>query len=117
MATSNSALGNVQELYVMQVELWKYLDARALDAEERKQAKKTLKEFGSLLRQVDWRYMGGEDVLQTLEHMHKEAARKVGAAASKKDSAPKKMSVKVSTKKTAVAKKVTKKPAAKKKKK
>jgi len=110
---SNSALGNVQELYVMQVELWKYLDARALDAEERKQAKKTLKEFGSLLRQVDWRYMGGEDVLQTLEHMHKEAARKVGAAAAKKTSAVKTMSAKVSSKK----KTITKKTAAKKKKK
>ncbi len=81
--SGNSALNTVQDLYGLQAELWKYLDARALDAEQRKQAKKTLKEFGSLLRQVDWRYMGGEDVLQTLETMHKEASRKVSATPSK----------------------------------
>ncbi len=72
-----AALANVQNLYTLQTELWKLLDARKLNPNQKKEAKKVVREFGSLLRAADPSYMGGEDVYETLQGIHKEATKKV----------------------------------------
>lgn len=69
-----SALSIVQSLYLMQVELWNFLDGK--DADKGK-AEKTLKEFTTLLKEVDPQYMGGEDVLETLQWIPGEVKKKL----------------------------------------
>ncbi|MBM3227295.1 hypothetical protein FJZ27_00300 [Candidatus Peribacteria bacterium] len=88
MSKAESALSKVQTLYVLQVQLWNVLDAKALTPEQRLEARKHLKEFGSLLRKADWHIMGGEDVYTALKQMEKEVARKLKSrgAISKKPS-------------------------------
>ena len=75
--TTSSGLKAVQDLYILQMELWKILDGRVRSPEGVKSARKTLLEFSKLLKQVDWRYMGGEDVYQALEEMAKAANKKL----------------------------------------
>ncbi|PIR49052.1 hypothetical protein COU80_01415 [Candidatus Peregrinibacteria bacterium CG10_big_fil_rev_8_21_14_0_10_55_24] len=76
-------LDKVHALYVMQMDLWKILDGRVRSDAQFQEARKQLKEFSKLLREVDWRYMGGEDVYQTLEQMGLEADRKLRAKMEK----------------------------------
>lgn len=102
--TKDSALSKVQNLYLIQVELWNFLDTNAVDAEVTKNIKKKLSEFQDLLSQVDPQYMGGEDVFETLQWIPGEVKKKL-------------KTTKPATRKKAVAtaKKVTaKKPVAKK---
>ena len=96
-----TALNKVQNLYLMQVELWNFLDGSSTDADKVKSAQKTLKEFKALLKEVDWQVMGGEDVLESMQMIPTEVNAKLKGAPKKK----------------AVAKKTVKKPAAKKAKK
>lgn len=69
-----SALAKVQSLYVLQMELWDFLEGKEPDA---KKAQKSLKEYTTLLNEVDPQYMGGEDVLQTLEWIPGEVKKKL----------------------------------------
>ena len=105
-----TALGKVQDLYVLQVELWNFLDEKSTNASQKESAKKTLKEFKALLREVDWQHMGGEDVLESLQMIPTEVTRKLKGASVRK------RAEKLNAKKAkATTKKVVKKPAAKKK--
>ncbi|MCA9370430.1 MAG: hypothetical protein KC680_00530 [Candidatus Peregrinibacteria bacterium] len=99
-----SALAKVQSLYLMQVELWNFLDDKDADASKVKTAQKTLQEFKTLLKEVDWQYMGGEDVLASLQWIPGEVNQKLKKAPKKK-------------KVVAVVRKSAKKPAKTKKKK
>ena len=75
MATKkNTALDTVQSLYLMQVELWKFLDGTESDP---KKAEKTLREFKALLKEADSRIMGGEDVLESLQLIPQEVSAKL----------------------------------------
>jgi hypothetical protein len=95
-----TALNKVQNLYIMQVELWNFLDGSSADADKVKNAQKTLREFKALLKEVDWQVMGGEDVLASMQMIPTEVNAKLK---------------KTPTKKKAIAvRKFAKKPAAKK---
>lgn len=110
---SQSALSKVQSLYVMQVELWNFLDDKEADTEKAKTVQKTLKEFNTLLKEVDWQYMGDEEVLKTLQSIPQEVNKKLKL----KPSARKKPAIKkpvVAKKVLATARNKTKKPTAKK---
>ncbi len=119
MKVSKSDISIVQNLYLLQIDLYKFLKSDLTDPEERKEARKQMKEFATLLKQADWRYMGGEDVLDNLQQIQKEIAAKISAtprakrASQSKVAKPKKV-----VKKKAPAKKkpVSKKKATKKKK-
>jgi hypothetical protein len=105
----DSPLSKVQNLYLMQVELWNFLDNKGTDA---KAVEKTLKEFNSLLKEVDWRLMGGEDVLESLQMIPVEVKSKLKSSPKRKPAA----AVKKATKKPTAKKTVKKKAPAKKKK-
>jgi hypothetical protein len=77
MTKTESALAKVQNLYILQAHLWNVLDAKNLSPTARDEARKHLREFGSLLRNADWRFMGGEDVYSALKQMQQEVARKL----------------------------------------
>jgi len=70
-------LDKVHSLYVMQMDLWKILDGKVRGEHQLKEARKQIRHFRKLLKEVDWRYMGGEDVYQTLEEMGLKADRKL----------------------------------------
>lgn len=74
---ADSALAKVQNLYMLQAQLWNVLDAKHLSPSARSEAKKNLKEFSSLLRSADWRVMGGEDVYSALREVQTEVSRKL----------------------------------------
>lgn len=110
-----SALNKVQNLYIMQVELWNFLDDSDIDADRVKSAQKTLKEFKALLKEVDWQIMGGEDVLQSLQGIPTEVNAKLKKGSLKKRVPAKKVAATKNTAKKPTAKKVaTKKKPAKK---
>ena len=78
MTVSQSALSKVHDLYVMQIELWKHLrEGNFQNVKQRKETQKCLKQFSRLLNQVDWHYMGGEDVLETLRTMRSEVSARL----------------------------------------
>ena len=77
MSNIDSALAKVQNLYMLQAQLWNVLDAKNLSPNAREEAKKNLKEFSSLLRAADWRVMGGEDVYVALKEVQTEVTRKL----------------------------------------
>jgi len=84
MTPYETALSNVQNLYLMQTQLWQLLDAKNLTDAQRNDARKYLREFASLLRNADWRLMGGEDVYAGLKQMEREAAAKLSQRGSMK---------------------------------
>lgn len=84
-----NALSKVQNLYLMQVALWNFLDDAEKNAEKYVSAQKTLREFKALLKEVDWRYMGGEDVLQSLQWIPNEVHMKLKSASVKRASVKK----------------------------
>ena len=91
MATKNqSALAKVQNLYVLQIELWKFLDEKEVDTEKYKSAEKSLKEFKKLLAEVNEDFLGGEDVMETLQWIPEEVGAKLKKAKGKKKHATKK---------------------------
>lgn len=91
MATkSNSALAKVQNLYVLQMELWQFLDDKEVDTEKYKSAEKSLKEFKKLLAEVNADFLGGEDVMETLQWIPEEVGAKLKKAKGKKSTTKKK---------------------------
>lgn len=70
-------LEKIHTIYLMQMQLWDVLDGRIRSPEKIKAAQKQLREYKKLLQEVDWRYMGGEDVLETLENIQCEAEKKL----------------------------------------
>ena len=93
-----NALSKVQDLYLMQMELWNFLDDTEKNVEKYVSAQKTLREFKALLKEVDWQYMGGEDVLQSLQWIPNEVNMQLKSAPLRRSSVKK-----------AVAQKMTKK--------
>ncbi len=77
MNKADRALENVQNLYGMQWKLLELLESDLRNPDLRKEVKKTMKEFESLLNKADWRYMGGMDVWETLQSLPKEMAKKL----------------------------------------
>jgi len=75
-----NALSKVQDLYLMQMALWNFLDDTEKNVEKYQSAQKTLREFKALLKEVDWQYMGGEDVLQSLQWIPNEVHMKLKSA-------------------------------------
>jgi len=101
MKVSKSDLSVVQNLYLLQVDLAEFLQSDLSNPQERRIAKERMREFSSLLRQADWRYMGGEDVLDSLKDVQEQIVRKINtpriaekrAVPSKKKAAPGKAKV------------------------
>ncbi len=93
-----NALSKVQDLYLMQMELWNFLDDAERNAEKYVSAQKTLREFKALLKEVDWRYMGGEDVLQSLQWIPNEVHMKLKKSPVRRASVKKVVAQKVGKK-------------------
>ncbi len=64
---ADAALQHVHNLYLMQFKMLDLLQQDLRTPEARKEARDNMKEFQQLLRKADWRYMGGEDVLDALK--------------------------------------------------
>ena len=74
---ADAALAHVHTLYIMQ---FKMLDMLAQDLgtpKARREARDNMKEFQQLLRKADWRYMGGEDVMEALKNIPSEMEMKL----------------------------------------
>ncbi len=76
-------LDAIHNLYHLQVELGSKL-GRKLSEKDHEKAKSQLKEFASLLSNADWRYMGGEDVYNSLVTLKDEIGEQLRSKASKK---------------------------------
>lgn len=114
MQISKRALDVVQNLYVMQVELERFLESDLKDPDTRKQAKKRIKEFDSLLKEADASYMGGEDVYETLQRIRDGVSSKIKRSSYNRShtSSPSSQMKKPVAKKSAAKKSATKKRAA-----
>ncbi len=75
--SSDRALENVQNLYVMQFQLLDLLDSDLRDPKVRKEVRSQMKQFETLLSKADWRYMGGLDVWETLKSLPLEMTKKL----------------------------------------
>ena len=71
------ALQHVHNLYLMQFKMLDLLERDLQTPEARKEARENMKEFQTLLQMADWRYMGGEDVLQSLQTIPTEMEQKL----------------------------------------
>ena len=98
----------MQNLYVLQVEMEKFLESDLSDPDLRKEAKECVKEFTTLLRDADSSYMGGEDVLEALQAIRDDVSVKI-----QKSSKIKATPTVVKTEEKKAPKKVAKKPVAK----
>ena len=85
MTKAELGLQTVQELYLMQVQLIDLLDRDLSAPQIQKEAKKQTKEFQSLLKDADWRYMGGEDVYEELRKLPEEISLKMKTRKQKKN--------------------------------
>lgn len=75
---SDRSLEQIHSLYIMQGSLITLLGrGNFRDPTVRKEARENMKEFLSLLRKADARYMGGEDVLESLKTLPKEIEEKI----------------------------------------
>jgi hypothetical protein len=74
---SDAAMERVHNLYMMQCILLDMLAQDLRDPDMRKEAQSTVREFKKLLDQADWRYMGGEDVLESLKTIPSEMTQKL----------------------------------------
>jgi hypothetical protein len=62
----------------MQIELWKHLcEGNFRNEKQRRETQKCLRQFSRLLDEVDWHYMGGEDVLAELTMMRGEVSARL----------------------------------------
>lgn len=77
MSKADTALEHVHNLYLMQLKILDLLDRELSTPEARREARAQIKEFQHLLRLADWRYMGGEDVLESLKTLPKELEEKL----------------------------------------
>jgi hypothetical protein len=114
---NSQGLAVVQNLYLLQIDLQKYLRSDLSDPAARREAQERMKEFSSLLKQADWRYMGGEDVLTSLHNMEQEIRQKIVASPKKivrhnapRASAPVRKAAKVVKSRKVVTKKKAAKP-------
>lgn len=71
------ALQHVHNLYLMQFKMLDLLERDLQTPEARKEARQNMREFQTLLQRADWRYMGGEDVLQSLQAIPTEMEMKL----------------------------------------
>jgi hypothetical protein len=69
MNSYDQALERVHNLYLLQTKLIDSLDGNLGDPDVRKEVRENIKQFEQLLRKADWRFMGGEDVLETLRQI------------------------------------------------
>ncbi len=74
---ADNALEHVHNLYLMQFKMLDLLQQDLQTPEARREARENMKEFQSLLRKADWRYMGGEDVWEALKTLPKEMDTKL----------------------------------------
>ena len=116
--SSQSGLAKVQSLYTLQLELYKVLDGQ-ITKDDKKEAMECAKKFSKLLQEVDWRYMGGEDVYDELLTMHREVIDRLKklptSAVQKKTQESKAKGARPKSKGSSKAKATRKKPVAKKK--
>ena len=77
MTKHELALQTVQNLYLLQMQLFDALDQDLSDPAARREARKQAKEFESLLKSADWRYMGGMDVYEELQKLPSEVEGKL----------------------------------------
>ncbi|OGJ55552.1 hypothetical protein A3D88_00105 [Candidatus Peribacteria bacterium RIFCSPHIGHO2_02_FULL_52_16] len=77
MTKAELGLATVQQLYLLQVQLFNVLDMDLSDPDLQKEAKKQTREFETLLKEADWRYMGGEDVYEELTKLPVEVKAKL----------------------------------------
>jgi len=77
MTKADQALENVQTLYLVQMDLIRALEMDLSDPRARKQVREKMKVFEDLLTKVDYRYMGGEDVVEGLQSLSKEMVLKL----------------------------------------
>ena len=77
MSKADTALEHIHNLYIMQLQILDLLDQELNTPEARRQARAQIKEFQHLLRLADWRYMGGEDVLESLKSLPVELEQKL----------------------------------------
>lgn len=74
---TDAALERVHNLYMMQCILLDMLAQDLRDPEVRREAQESVREFQKLLEKADWRYMGGEDVLESLKTLPVEMKAKL----------------------------------------
>ena len=74
---ADAALQHVQNLYLMQFKMLDMLQHDLTTPQARREARASMKEFKLLLRKADWRYMGGEDVLESLKSLPTEIEQKL----------------------------------------
>lgn len=72
MPQGDSALSTIWNLYNLQAALCNFLAEDLRDPAVRREARKTTQEFDALLAHADWRYMGGQDVYEELQHLSQE---------------------------------------------
>lgn len=77
MTRADIALSNVHALYALQFQLFDLLDQDLSDPVIRKTARDSMKKFQELLGMVDHRYMGGEDILASLQQLPAELEAKL----------------------------------------
>lgn len=77
MNKADQALERVHNLYLLQTKLLMSLDSDLRDPEARKEVRSTVREFEKLLDVVDWRYMGGMDVFDSLVKLPAEVVMKL----------------------------------------
>lgn len=74
---ADTALEHIHTLYLMQIKILDLLDQELSTSEARRTARAEIKEFQRLLRLADWRYMGGEDVWESLKALPVELEQKL----------------------------------------
>lgn len=77
MTTTCTAIAHIHNLYVMQSQIIDLLDRDLNTPKARKEARANIREFQKLLRAADWRYMGGEDVLEALKSLSAELQQRL----------------------------------------
>lgn len=88
-AKQSSGIATVQNLYVMQFQLMEYLQGGIRSENQAKEAKQCLRQFKTLLDEADPRYMGGEDVVETLQEIQDEMAERLKARGARSRAAKK----------------------------
>jgi len=84
MTNSEAALDRVHSLYLLQTKFITSLDGNLRGTVQREELLQDIRTFQRLLNQADWRYMGGEDVMDSLRDLHGEIKAKLKIAAPRK---------------------------------
>ena len=80
MSKSKTGFTAIQNLYVMQFDLQRYLQSDLADPEARKEAKKVVDDFTAELKKADGDYTGEPEILDDLKAMRDEVAAKISKA-------------------------------------